>query len=195
MSGASVRDSIGFLPELLREWVGVFGSLDTRPSPWLALPIAAALAALLAWAFARCGPRIRAAVALLALAAVVLPLTLDATVLWFTGFALQGRHVMALAVMAPILAGAALDVRGTAAGRATKWAFAGIWAATQVAYWLVNVHRHAVGEAASWSFLGAQPAWLPGPVALWLGVTALGAATAAWALAASPSRPGTGNAA
>jgi Predicted membrane protein (DUF2142) len=189
LSRASVRDSVDFLPELLREWVGVFGSLDTRPSPWLALPIAGALAALLVWACTRCGPRVRVGVALLVLAAVVLPLTLDATVLWFTGFALQGRHVMALAVMAPILAGIALDARGAAAPRGARWSFAGVWAATQVAYWLFNAHRHAVGEAGSWSFLGDQPAWLPGPWVLWLAVTVLGAATAACALAASPSSP------
>ncbi len=195
LSAASVRDSIDFLPELLREWVGVFGSLDTRPSPWLALPIAAALGALLVWACARCGRRIRAAVVLLALAAIVLPLALDATVLWFTGFALQGRHVMALAVMAPILAGVALDVRGIAAARAAKCAFAAVWAATQVAYWLFNLHRHAAGEAASWSFLGDRPAWLPGPVALWLAVTVSGAAIAAWTLVSSPRGAGTGAAA
>jgi hypothetical protein len=187
LSSASVRGSVDFLPELLREFAGVFGSLDTRPSPWLALPLATALLALLLGACALCGPRLRAAIVLLALAAVALPLTLDATVLWFTGFALQGRHVMALAVMAPILAGVALDARGAAAGRATRWAFAAVWAATQVGYWLFNAHRHAVGEAGTWSFLGEQPAWLPGPWALWLGVAVVGAVAAGWALAASPS--------
>jgi hypothetical protein len=57
---------------------------------------------------------------------------------------------------------------------------------TQVAYWLVNAHRHAVGEAGSWRILGEDPAWLPGPFALWLAVALTGAGLAGLSLAASP---------
>jgi len=186
LSSAGLRAAVDLLPEWLRELVGVFGSLDTRPSQWLAVPILAALATLLVWAGVRCAPRIPAALALLLLAVVVLSVALDATVLWFTGFALQGRHVMALAVMVPILAGVALDAHGATAARAARWAFAAVWAATQIAYWLFNAHRHAVGESGSWSFLGRSPAWLPGPFALWLAVALLGAASAAWGLVTAP---------
>ena len=186
VNSASIRAGIDLLPELLRELVGVFGALDTRPPSWLALPILGALGLLVIRACALCGPRIRAAIAVLVVAAVVLPAVLEATVLWFTGFALQGRHVMALAIMAPILAGVALDARGAGASRATRWAFALVWATTQIAYWLYNAHRHAVGVSGSWAFLGTRPAWLPGPWSLWLALAVLGASLAAWALAAPP---------
>ncbi|MDX6563913.1 MAG: hypothetical protein QOD65_3727, partial [Gaiellales bacterium] len=105
---------------------------------------------------------------------------------WFTGFALQGRHVMALAVMAPILAGTVMDARGAPASRRLRWACAGVWAVTQVAYWLFNAHRNAVGTSGTWSFLDDQPAWLPGPWELWLAVIGAGAVVAACALALSP---------
>jgi hypothetical protein len=150
------------------------------------VPILAALALLLGRALVLSAPRVRAAIALLVVAAVVMPFALEAGVLWFTGFALQARHVLALVVLAPILAGVALDARAAAAGRASRLAFAGVWAATQVAYWLVNAHRHAVGQSGSWRFLGDDPAWLPGPFALWLAVALAGAALTACALAAAP---------
>ena len=111
-------------------------------------------------------------------AILVLPVALNATVLWFTGFALQGRHVTALLVLAPILAGVLLDARGRGPSRPVRAGIAVAWAASQLAYWLYDVHRHVVGVAGSWSILGREPAWLPGPVLVWALVAALGAASA-----------------
>lgn len=183
LSSASARAALDFIPEMVREWVGVFGALDTRPPWWLAAPLLAALTLHLLWALARGGRGARRALALLICAALVLPAAFNATVLWFTGFGLQGRHVMALAVMAPILAGVALDAREVRPGRVLRWALPSVWAATQIAFWLFNAHRHTVGASGSWSFLGDQPAWLPGPWLLWLAVAAAGAALCGLALA------------
>ncbi|MEO9176027.1 MAG: hypothetical protein ABI317_11000, partial [Gaiellales bacterium] len=74
----------------------------------------------------------------------------------------------------------ARDVRPSALGRA---ALAGAWGFTQLAFWLFNAHRHAVGISGTWSFLGQDPTWLPGPWLIWAAVALLGALAAAVALA------------
>jgi Predicted membrane protein (DUF2142) len=175
LNGASLRAAISFIPEMVREYLGVFGSLDTRPPAALSLPLLAAFAGLLATALLRAGARARCALLLVLAAILVLPVALNATVLWFTGFALQGRHVTALIVLAPILAGVALDARGIRLPALARVAIAAAWAFSQVAFWLYNAHRHAVGVAGSWDFLGRDPAWLPGPFLVWAAVALAGA--------------------
>jgi hypothetical protein len=186
LSHASLRAAVDFIPEMIRECVGVFGPLDTRPPWWLAAPILAMFSALFLWALWQSSRRVRVALLMLGLAAIVLPTALNATVLWFTGYALQGRHVMALVVMAPILAGVALDARGATAGPWVRRAFATTWALTQIAFWLFNAHRHVVGVSGPWSFLGHQPTWLPGPIGFWLAMAAVGAAAVGGSLASAP---------
>jgi hypothetical protein len=183
LNALSLRAAISFVPEMFREYIGVFGALDTRPPAALSLPLALALAGLLGLAVWRIDTRARLALLLVGGAILVLPIALNATVLWFTGFALQGRHVTALIVLAPILAGVALDARGVRIGPLARAALAAAWTFTQLALWLYNAHRHAVGVSGSWSFLQQDPAWLPGPVLVWAAVALLGAAAGAAALA------------
>jgi hypothetical protein len=187
LNGSSLRAAVSFVPEMFREYIGVFGALDTRPPLALSLPLSLALAVLFAVALRRIDRRARFALLLVGAAIIVLPITLNATVLWFTGFALQGRHVTALIVLAPILAGVALDARGVLVGPLGRAALAAAWGFTQLAFWLFNAHRHAVGVAGSWSFLGQDPAWLPGPWSIWAAVALLGALAGARAIARVPS--------
>jgi hypothetical protein len=187
LNGSSLRAAVTFVPEMLREYIGVFGSLDTRPPALLALPIAAALAGIVGWALVQSDVRGRIALLLIAAAALVLPIGLNATVLWFTGYALQGRHVTAVIVLVPIFAGVALDARGVPVPRLAAAGVAVAWALTQLAYWLYNAHRHAVGVSGTWSFLGRAPGWLPGDFALWAIVAAAGSALAAGSLVRRPA--------
>ena len=189
LNGASLRAAISFVPEMVREYVGVFGALDTRPPALLSLPLLLAFAGLFATALRHADDRARRALLVVLAAILVLPVALNATVLWFTGFALQGRHVTALIVLAPILAGVALDARGIGARAGARAGVAAAWAFSQVAFWLYDAHRHAVGVGGSWDFLGRDPAWLPGPVLVWAAVALAGAALGAGALA-SRQAPG-----
>jgi hypothetical protein len=182
LSRASLHAAISFVPEMVREYVGVFGALDTRPPALLSVPLLAAFAGLLGTALVRAGTRARRALLLVLAAILVLPVALDATVLWFTGFALQGRHVTALIVLAPILAGAVLDARRIRLPGLPRVAIAATWGFSQVAFWLYNAHRHAVGVGGSWDFLGRDPAWLPGPFVVWAAVALAGAALGSAAL-------------
>jgi hypothetical protein len=175
LNGSSLHAAICFVPEMFREYVGVFGALDTRPPAALSLPLVVAFAALFAVALRRIDDRSRLALLLVGAAIIVLPIALNATVLWFTGFALQGRHVMALIVLAPILAGVALDARGVRLPGLARVAIAAAWGFSQAAFWLYNAHRHAVGVDGSWNFLGHDPAWLPGPFLVWAAVALAGA--------------------
>jgi hypothetical protein len=183
LNASSLRAAISFVPEMFREYMGVFGALDTRPPGVLSLPLVLALAGLLACALWRVDARARLALLLVGGAILLLPIALNASVLWFTGFALQGRHVTALIVLAPILAGVALDARGVRIGTLARAALAAAWAFTQIALWLYNAHRHAVGVSGTWSFLQQDPAWLPGPLFVWAAVALLGAAVGSAALA------------
>jgi hypothetical protein len=183
LNGSSLRAAVSFVPEMVREYLGVFGALDTRPPSWLSLPLVAALGWLLALALVRGTPHVRRALLAVLAAILVLPVALNASVLWFTGYALQGRHVTALLVLAPILAGAALDAGGLRPARAARRAIAVAWGASQLAFWSFDVHRHVVGTSGGWSILGDRPGWLPGPVLVWALVAALGALVAAAGLA------------
>jgi hypothetical protein len=186
LSAASLRAAVSFIPEMVRECIGVFGPLDTRPPWWLAAPALGMFGVLFLSGLLHSTRRARVVLALVGLAAIVLPTTLNATVIWFTGFALQGRHVMALVVMAPIFAGVVLDARSAPAGPWVRWGFAATWAVTQVAFWLFNAHRHAVGVSGTWFFLGDHTAWLPGPWGLWFAIAAAGAGAAGVSLAGGP---------
>jgi hypothetical protein len=183
LNGSSLHAAISYVPEMGREYLGVFGALDTRPPAWLSLPLVACLGSLLVLALLRAGARARRALLAVLAAILVLPLTLNATVLWFTGFALQARHVTALLVLAPALAGVALDACGLRPARAARLAIASSWGVSQVAFWLFDVHRHVVGTGGRWAILGDRPAWLPGPVLVWAIVAAAGALAASAGLA------------
>ena len=171
------------LPRWLEEMVGRFGYLEfSLPLPvyifWGAATLAG-VACALRWAPAR--GKVVLAVCVLALAA--LPLAQYVLVQRHTGFGLQGRHVLPILVIVPLLAGELLrrNHERFAAARARHLialSFAGIALVQFTAlYW--NGRRSAVGLDGPFVFRGSVE-WSP-PLGweVWLALAAAGAACVA----------------
>jgi hypothetical protein len=166
------------LPYWLQEIVGKFGYLEfDLPLPvylFWGLATAAAVGGAI-----RCAPaRAKAVLAVCALALVALPLAQYVIFQRHTGFGLQGRHVLPILVILPLLAGELLRRHRDRlpANRAgfVALVFGGIGATHFVAlYW--NAWRSAVGLNGPFVFLG-DAEWSP-PVGwgLWLAVAGAGA--------------------
>jgi len=170
------------LPYWLEEMVGRFGYLEfDLPLPvyiFWAVATFAAVAGGLRWAPTR--GKVVLAVCVIALA--VLPLAQYILVQRHTGFGLQGRHVLPILVIVPLLAGELLrrnQHRFAAGGaRLVALSFVGIALAHFTAlYW--NGRRSAVGLDGPFVFLG-DAEWSP-PIGwgLWLALAAAGAACVA----------------
>jgi hypothetical protein len=118
--------------------------------------------------------------------ALLAPLLLQVAVMRHTGFVVQGRHVLPVLVLAPLVAG---DV---VADRAPRWwpvAVGLVVAAVHFAAWYTAAHRAAVGVGGPWLFLG-RSAWSP-PLGygLWMLAAGAGALLVATALASAPGTP------
>jgi hypothetical protein len=192
--GPSIRE----LWTLTKQAVGVFSALDTTlPLPgyvvWVAM-----LALLLGASFAVSDRRER--VSLVLLAAGVLALIVAASAVYRqTGYELQARHILPVAVVLPLYAGELLDRnRGALAPRTAGRLLAGLAtfaAVIQAVAFYVYCRRFAVGTDGPWLFLSdaewSPPlGWLP-----WLFLAAVAAlcyAAAGWqasrALVAPPGR-------
>ena len=108
--GAMVRTSIGKLPQLLHEMVGVFGWLDTR-SPSITYYVwVLALGALVGLAITFATARFVRAIIAATVAALALPVVIETLGAGEAGFIWQGRYSLPLAVGVPLLAGIALGV-------------------------------------------------------------------------------------
>lgn len=174
------------------ELVGNFGYLDTPLGAAGVATWAVLAGAVVAWGLVVAHGRQRWALLLAVAVAVLGPIYLFAAVTRFTGFGLQGRHVLAIVATVPLVAGEV--IRRRAAFRPVPWTrpavavvAAGV-GVVQVLAWWVNARRYAVGTDGPWWFLG-QPAWSP-PGGWWpwgVMVTCSGAALALspW-VAASP---------
>ena len=168
------------LPYWLEEMVGRFGYLEfDLPLPvyiFWGVATFTAVACALRWASTR--GKVVLAVCVVALA--VLPLTQYILVQRHTGFGLQGRHVLPILVIVPLLAGELLRRNHERFGarrvrHLIALAFAGIALVQFTAlYW--NARRSAVGVDGPFVFLG-DAEWSP-PIGwgLWLAVAAAGAA-------------------
>lgn len=173
------------LTDVLDELVGSFGYLDTS----LAWPAAAAWGLLLAGlvvAALRAGRARERWVLLLVLAVVlVAPMYLFAAVTRHTGFGLQGRHVLPLAVVLPLVAAEILRRRATAFALA---ALGVAVAAIQLLAWWTNARRYAVGDDGSWWFF-ADAQWSPpGGWSLWALVTLAGVVALSLGVLKAPRR-------
>jgi hypothetical protein len=171
------------LPRWLEEMVGRFGYLEFGlPLPayiFWGIATAAAVAGALRWAPIR--GKVVLAICVVALA--VLPLTQYIVFQRHTGFGLQGRHVLPILVIVPLLAGELLRrnherLAARSVRHLIALSFAGIALVQFTAvYW--NARRSAVGLDGPFVFLGSSE-WTP-PIGwgVWLALAAAGAACVA----------------
>jgi hypothetical protein len=168
------------------ELVGHFGFLDARLPEAGLLAWALAAALLVGTALRRAGRRERVVLLAAGAVAVVGPMYLFAAVTRHTGFGLQGRHVLPVVLVVPLLAGEVVRRAGAPVRLVAGLGI--VVAAVQALAWWANARRYAVGTEGPWWFLGrddwAPPAgWLP-----WALLALLGAAAMAAALAPRPVR-------
>lgn len=170
--------SFGELPGVGRDLVGHFGWLDTRMPALAYLTWAAMALVLLALALRVGTRRQRVLLCAVLLGTVVVTVLISAGLLRQNGFRVQGRHVLAFAVMAPLLAG---DVLAGGAGRPgrtyRRWfalGFAGPALAVHAVGWYANARRSAVGADGPVWFVGLSRWSPPGTWALWSVLVALG---------------------
>ncbi|MGH8885942.1 MAG: DUF2142 domain-containing protein [Egibacteraceae bacterium] len=136
--------------------------------------------------------RQRLVLLLVAVAAVLAPLLLQAALMRHTGYATQGRHVLPFLVLLPLLAGEVVASRGPLRGgpRVVLAAVGFAVAALQVSAWYAAARRAAVGTAGTWAFIGRSQWNPPGGWAPWFVVTVTGSVlvAASLALSAAPAR-------
>lgn len=169
---AALRTSVGKIPALFHEMVGVMGWLDS-PVPgltmlaWVVLLSGCAVAGVLTL-----GARELAAAVLLLGAVVVIPVVLEAASEAHAGAYWQGRYTLPLAVGLPVLLALRLDLVRTPARRRILLVVGGLLVVGHLsAFWSV-LRRYTVGVGGSPLLRGAH--WQPPG-----GVTLLALAAAA----------------
>ncbi|MDQ6725360.1 MAG: DUF2142 domain-containing protein [Actinomycetota bacterium] len=175
-----VPPSFGDLPGVGRDLVGHFGWLDTGLPKAAYLLWASMVVVLLVAALVLGSGRQRAVLLLVPVGTVLLILLISAGLMRQNGFRVQGRHVLAFAVMGPMLAGEVLSAN---AGRLRTirpgWLLLGFAVpamGVHVAAWYTNARRSAVGATGPVWFVGLSKWSPPGSWTLWGLVVALAAA-------------------
>ncbi len=174
----------GYLDFYAESAIGLFGWLDS-PMPdatlwaWGLLVAAVALAALLVGRW----PDV-AALALVALAVAVVAYVTYATVFFPIEANLQGRHLLSLFVVLPLLAVVALfelaaRARRRSIGLRIAWVVAALVPLIQLIAIYCNARRYAVGVSGPWLFLDAARWEPPLGWAIWLAIAAVAAAALA----------------
>jgi hypothetical protein len=152
------------LQSILGEFIGNFGYLNIPLSPAVEWLWALAATALIVLGVGVGRTAARVAILVAVLIAVAFPIYLFAASLRFTGFALQGRYTLPVAVVIPLVAAEALRrgrVRLPATLPATLTAAAALIAgAVQLIAWWTNAQRYAVGTGGPTWFLGVAQ-WSP----------------------------------
>ncbi len=156
------------LGPVIHDGVGVFGGLTIRlPAAlywiwWLLVLVIVGVA------LRGARHRERLVVGLAALVLVAFPVLLYAGVYRSTGFGMQGRQVLPVLALLPLLAGESISRSGRrATQRRGRWLAAGAVGAIavfQMTAWWINA-RTAAGEPRAFWFLG-HPAWSP-PLGWW----------------------------
>jgi hypothetical protein len=172
--------SLALVPKTILEAIGLFGLLNTQMPDVMYAVWGIALILLVAPAMLRGRLRERRTLDVLVVGIGISIVAVSAIIVMPVGFEVQGRHVLALFLALPLVAG---EVRYRNRDRVGPPTVAWLAAATgtlaaivQVSAWVANAHRYAVGARGSWLFLGAaewSPAggWVP-----WLALAVGGSA-------------------
>jgi len=160
-----VPETMSTLDHVLGDLVGTFGWLDTTMPQAAYLTWAAMVIALVVVAFVRGDRRDRLVLSAVPVILLVLTVGISAGVLRQNGFSVQGRHVLAFAVVLPLLAAevAAANRRGHDARRHDRWLLVGLVVPAMVVHavgWYANARRAAVGASGPVWFLGLSK-WSP----------------------------------
>jgi hypothetical protein len=164
---ANLQQGLDQLGPAIHDAVGLFGLLMIHlPTSmywiWWLLILALCGAAMLI-----SERRNRIVLALTVLVAAAFPIFFYAWVYRLTGFALQGRYVLPLLALPPMLAGELLGRSGRLRGRGRGPLLAAaiaVMALLQLGAWWINARHWAGGRHALW-FLG-HPTWSP-PLGWW----------------------------
>ncbi len=161
---SSLYAGLRHLPHVLREQIGVFNYLEFGLPMlayvlWVALALALGIAALLV------GTKQQRLLLLASLgAALALPVLLFAATMRHTGFGLQGRYVLGLSIVVPLMAGEILvrrheRVRALGVDRLVVLLVVAAGLVQLIAWW-TNARRFAVGLDGPWWFVGSAE-WIP----------------------------------
>lgn len=172
-----VLPAVGDLSRVWREMVGVFGWLDTDlPGPAY-MVWALVVAVLVVVALVVATWRQRAVLVLLVPTVVGITVVLSAGVMRQNGFGVQGRHIVPVATLVPLLAGAVVAsnqsrLAALHPGSLVVW-FAVPALAFQGLGWFMNARRYAVGAHGPVAFVGSSQ-WAPaGGWPVWFVVVAV----------------------
>lgn len=175
--------------------IGWFGSLEVKP-PSIAYFLWAALVLGLLLLAVRVGTRRERLSLLLATGAgIAIPALLVAGFMRHTGFPLQGRHVLPLCAVVPLIAGEVVLRHGAILSRVSRRLVAAAFpvaALVQATCFYAAARFAAVGRDGPWWFLGDAHWSPPAGWPLWLGTVALGSlavAAAAVGVRAPVPRP------
>lgn len=161
------QEARGFWPGWLREQVGVFQYLEAGMPGWAYVAWAALLAGWLATALGLGRNRDRVWLVLTLVGALIAPVVLYIAVIRHNGWNVQGRHVLPLTGVLPLLAGEILVGRAMGIARARWLGLATVvgGAVLQAVAWWANAQRSAVGTRGRIWFWSA-PEWSP-PLGWW----------------------------
>ncbi len=173
---------------IVLENVGVFGSLDTVLPDNVRVVWVAALGAIIALALLAGTWWERLVLAATALGNLAVIFAFSVILVVGTTFDVQGRHILPLAVLVPLLAGEILARRadrfparlaGLPLRRAGDWAFAALASGVglfQLFAWYWNARRQGVGLLGKLRFFDRAEWYPPGGWQLWAVLIVLGAA-------------------
>jgi hypothetical protein len=175
----SLRLGVDQLPEIVREAIGNFGSLSVPLPPagyWIWSLLVLGLVAAAMWLGTRHERFVVVAVGVLALA---FPVLFWAWIDRFTGYAVQGREVLPVLMLIPLVAGEvvsrhSLQIATLRPAQAALLAAVGFLAALQAYAWWYNTRTMSGGPGAIGSY--ALGTWSPpGGWPVWGGLAGLGA--------------------
>ena len=166
--GSVIATMTANTPSYLEQCLGVFGFGDTHLPMWALVVIGGMVAIVVLVGLAAATWRERVVIVLVFVTVLVLPILLQLASFRQLGIIWQGKYILPIAVLLPILAGfvAERGPIGDAISAKTVAALLAVAATMQVVAFAVNTHRYINGASGPWTTL-VHAAWLP-PVNLWV---------------------------